>query len=119
MMSSDGIKIVMGDDGVWDMYDDTWDIIIHCTSEEEHNRAIEKLTNLRWIPCSERFPSESGDYLVWVEEVGCDVASFDIVQCAFGEWHHDALGLLECELLELEDVIAWMPLPQPYREKVE
>lgn len=31
----DELKMVMNDDGVFKEYDDTYDIIIHCTSAEE------------------------------------------------------------------------------------
>lgn len=41
MMSDDGIMIFMNEDGVFEKYDDTWDLVIHCESEEEHNEAVE------------------------------------------------------------------------------
>lgn len=61
----------------------------------------------RWIPCSERVPEDFGDYLVtkkvmwWNGEEGnlIDFAYFD------NEGFHKA-----------EDVLAWMPLPEPYEE---
>lgn len=43
---SDGIMLVFGEDGVAREYDDTWDITIHCESEEEQKAVWEKLNNL-------------------------------------------------------------------------
>ena len=46
---SDEIMLVFGEDGVAREYDDTWDITIHCESEEEQKAVIktvlEKLNN--------------------------------------------------------------------------
>lgn len=35
-MSKDVLEMYIGEDGVAHIYDDTWDVIIHCESEEEH-----------------------------------------------------------------------------------
>ena len=53
----------------------------------------------KWIPCSERCPKENGYYLTSTinKEVYCDYWSYD---------HFD----------RTEAVIAWMRLPDPYRE---
>lgn len=66
-----------------------------------------------WIPCSERLPNEDEKedeyewYLVTVKGHGLfvDVAPFD-----------DELWK---GLATHQEVIAWMPLPMPYREKSE
>ena len=42
---SDEIMLVFGEDGVAREYDDTWDITIHCESEEEQKAVLEKLKN--------------------------------------------------------------------------
>ena len=42
---SDEIMLVFGEDGVAREYDDTWDITIHCESEEEQKLVWEKLKN--------------------------------------------------------------------------
>lgn len=42
---SDEIMLVFGEDGVARKYDDTWDITIHCESEEEQKTVLEKLNN--------------------------------------------------------------------------
>lgn len=53
---SDGFMLYLDDDGVARHYDDTYDITIHCESEEERQRAIEVINSRQWIPCSERLP---------------------------------------------------------------
>lgn len=57
----------------------------------------------RWIPCNERLPEESGNYLVtamWKgrPEVDMDYWQFD---CMWDDWG--------------DEVIAWMPLPEPWK----
>ena len=37
------LKIIANDDGTFSEYDDTFDIIIHCQSEEEQNEVLAKL----------------------------------------------------------------------------
>ena len=61
----------------------------------------------QWIPCSERPPEESGDYLVTVAhhsgESWIEIDQFDNIN---GSWWH-----------YMDDVIAWMPRPKPYKRK--
>ena len=68
-----------------------------------------------WIPCSERLPDESGDYICTIpldeEETYIDVLTFHKGRFyedddEWGATYHD-------------DVLAWMPLPEPYREDGE
>ena len=42
---SDEIMLVFGEDGIAREYDDTWDVTIHCESEEEQKTVLEKLNN--------------------------------------------------------------------------
>lgn len=75
----------------------------------------------QWIPCSERLPSDSGEYLV---TVGTHDAFVDVLyygkplmpnrkvkgKCFYkadDEWG---------DIVD-DDVIAWMPLPKPYGER--
>ena len=60
-----------------------------------------------WIPCSERLPEDDGEYLVTDASGGAATVTetYFITDCD-GEGHWGAL-----------DVIAWMPLPEPYEEK--
>lgn len=55
----------------------------------------------RWVPVSERLPGNSGYYLV---TCGDDARSQEV-----DLYHH------EMNRFVMYDVIAWMPLPEPYK----
>lgn len=49
-----GIMLIIGEDGKATVYDDTYDIVIHCESQEEQDRVKQLLENIqRRTPCSE------------------------------------------------------------------
>ena len=61
----------------------------------------------QWIPCSERLPEKFGDYLVSVKRHGWNCEEYienDIAYWDDLEGFHKA-----------EEVLAWMPLPEPYK----
>ena len=79
-----------------------------------------------WIPCQERLPEEHiGFYLVTVQKrrittlnvIGCEDTVYDI---DIARWDYDRRapqrGYHWCKA---DKVIAWMPLPEPYREEGE
>ena len=74
-----------------------------------------------WIPCSEMLPNDLENVLVCFEYDKCDPLGYRIgrsqrigVGCTFeGEWAR-VDGVIN-GWREL-DVVAWQPLPQPYRE---
>lgn len=47
-MSDNGIKAIMQDNGTFKIYDDTYDITIHCESQEEQNR-VKKILNQEYV----------------------------------------------------------------------
>lgn len=71
----------------------------------------------RWIPCSERLPSEDGQYLVWaiisfVPDHVDDPSTYQGITIAgyYGNAHPiNWLGT------SVEKVLAWMPLPKPWK----
>ena len=68
----------------------------------------------RWIPCSERLPEENGQYLITVKYVHVD--GYDDIYAEHGEWTDgkwDMFCFGHCG--KVENIIAWMPLPKPYR----
>jgi hypothetical protein len=42
-MRKDTIELYQNKDGYWDIYDDTYDITIHCESEKEMNDVIQDI----------------------------------------------------------------------------
>ncbi len=67
----------------------------------------------RWIPCSERLPEEGCDVLV------CEKNYRNI----YTAYYDSAYGWITFDLCKDEcfwthlDIIAWMPLPEPYTER--
>lgn len=79
-------------------------IIAETVKEIEEN-------NNGWIPCSERLPEEYGEYLV------CN--KYGVYGLGFP--HKDKYGniYVETESEYITEVIAWQPLPEPYKAKGE
>lgn len=102
---SDVMKLVKNEDGTFSAYDDTYDITIHCETEEEQKKVIERLRATNWIPVSERLP-EDGTYITTFdgELVGQEEPFTGMCGIENGKWDEE-----DC-------VIAWMPLPEPYKE---
>lgn len=71
---------------------------------------------MKWIPCSERLPAYGESVLVtlWGEDLDVGVFDFDDRTCGlmFSANDFDIKG----EKDVLEEVDAWMPLPEPYKE---
>ena len=124
-MKNDGITLHIGDDGIARVYDDTYDITIHCESAEEQKKAMEllKLKKSNWVPVTdgdewEPTLDEDGysDYIL----LSFDNASFICI----GQYREDEEGGAfydgdDDEPLSVYGLIvnAWMQLPAPYREE--
>ena len=63
------------------------------------------------IPCKDRLPEEDGQYLVQFDYGLIDVIKYE------GGWNctRDREAGEICRRYEMEDVIAWTYLPDPYR----
>lgn len=74
--------------------------------------AIEALKAETWILCSERLPSEEHNLEGFLTTVRCYDESDVFIQVyengKFGHWDGE-------KLIPNDDVIAWMPLPEPMR----
>ena len=112
---SDGITIMQNEDGTFSTYNDTYDIVIHCETEEERKKAIERLESTNWIPVSERLPDPDKYILVSFENyVLPDIGRYEADEDGGGAFYpgdedrsYTSFGLF---------VNAWMPLPEPYKE---
>lgn len=78
----------------------------------------------QWIPCSERLPEESGRYLVTRGLNACGslwnrsyIANYSDLMGIKSKriWWQGNVGKSDFE--RLDDVLAWMPLPKPYKEE--
>ena len=114
----DGIKIIADENGLFNIYDDTYDVIIHCESEEEQNSAMETLKKVAnpWIPITDRLP-ETDDYiLISFENYTLpDIGRYEIDADGNGAFYpgDEAVSYASIGVF----VNAWMPLPQPWKEK--
>lgn len=73
-----------------------------------------------WIPCSERLPKCNGCYLVWRPHYfGGEIGMPAICYFDGQDTWHDSYGVDFTRILNKNDVIAWMPLPEPYRGEVK
>ena len=78
----------------------------------------------KWIPCSERLPEKNGRCLatrglsaaggIWNRVYICNYSDLMGLKKDKVFWQGN-VGKSDFE--ELEDVIAWMPLPEPWREE--
>ena len=59
----------------------------------------------RWIPCSERLPKDDRCVLITCEWDDVEIGWYD------GEWRSE-----HC-VYDDSDIVAWMPLPEPYAER--
>lgn len=114
---SDAMELVQNEDGTFSAYDDTYDIVIHCDTEEEQKKVIEQLST-DWIPVSERLPESTLPVLCRVKSttISC-TETYIIGSCCNGCWffQNDTVGTHSFPLSEYK-VLAWRPLPEPYKE---
>jgi hypothetical protein len=104
---TDGIMLQISDDGKATLYESTYDITIHCESEKEQREVIERLNSMNWIPCSERLPEKEVVYIITVhynDRIFITFDNFCSYKHGWKEWSN-------------QEVLAWMPLPEPYREE--
>ena len=74
-----------------------------------------------WIPVSERLPDKNGRYLITQGDARFKtiiIKYYDLGKKEFGTWHE--LPFDDEEVwISISDVIAWQPLPEPYKEEAE
>ena len=62
-----------------------------------------------WIPCEERLPSEQNQYLVSLEGYCKPMIAYFSTENKKWYWYNSTS--------EMRYVIAWQPLPQPYKKE--
>lgn len=112
---NDAMELIQNKDGTFSAYDNTYDITIHCETEEEQKKAIERLKSISWIPVSERLPDPGKYILVSFENflipmIGIYTADDDDGGTFRISDEDDSF--LEHDLY----VNAWMELPERYEE---
>lgn len=71
----------------------------------------------RWIPCSERLPENGRQVLVFARSVHFALAKYDEMREADGTYKKQWVTFDAWKpFYTIKDVIAWMPLPAPYKE---
>ena len=83
------------------------------TTANEVEKILEELPSAqpqRWIPCSERLP-EDGTWNIFT----------DGKKISIGRYKFDVISHFwpEPRWFDLEDAIAWMPLPEPWKGEEE
>lgn len=73
----------------------------------------ELMNKSRWIPVSERLPEEDGEYLVTKRAVWTGKEEVDI-----SRWYEDDIETNN-GFYKADKVIAWQPLPEPYKAEKE
>ena len=135
---SDGIMLTIGDDGEATLYDDTYDITIHCESKEEQDEVRKALENIpHWIPVTERLPENNdpvnvtyvnhnpGNYYAEVK----DKPYAATAHFHKGQWYWyscttqdllDEYGTWIPDLIDKDvEITAWCELPEPYKGVTE
>lgn len=124
---SEGLQAILNDEGVFEEYDDTYDLTIHCESAEEQEKVLKVLNRLNWIPVSEKLPEVNQRVLVTSYGRVC----YAMMISADGNSGYPVFKLQDslnekvvCETTVHSEfttsrITAWMPLPQPYKGESE
>lgn len=127
---SDGMTFVQNEDGAFSTYDDTYDVVIHCETEEEQKKVIERLESTNWISVSERLPEEHDSIFAkfkgtdnWKRGMFEKTSKYVIATVVFDdgtvlvEQAHTTDGIWRTDKKVLGGtVVAWKDYPEPYKE---
>lgn len=79
----------------------------------KRNNVIDMIYNEKWIPCSERLPETIGEYLITALS---NPHKNRIVSAGYYHSRFKEFGTYKVDgSWEKWDVIAWMPLPEPWK----
>lgn len=110
------LKLVENEEGVWELYDDSYDVTIHCETEDEMNRVINILEGNSWTPADQ--PPKPEEYVL------LSFKNFSIplvgMYCNDDDGGAYYIGDDEESCISHDIIVnAWMPLPEPYRPEKE
>lgn len=93
------------------------EVMRKATDKSEAHRMLVQLPSAQpgWIPCKTALPKEDGQYIVTIKYEHVD--GYEDIYSEHIEWvdgHWDEFGHYHCG--RVEKVLAWQPLPEPYRE---
>lgn len=130
---SDEILLIKNEDGTFSTYNDAYDLVIHCKTKDEQKEVMEHLKSTNWTPVCDRLPEfKKLDVLGSPDVYRTEKV---LVQTKRGEtfvaWCHKTVyiskkfndeyiwyanGTGGRKMKCMSKVIAWMPLPEPYKE---
>ena len=109
VIRANGLYYVPNNTPVFEMLIDAFDMAIEALKDVPD-------TNVgKWIPCSERLPGDNEPF----EVLCCDIYGNQLIAHPYKDYRSDTDYSAECEGCIMYDCIAWMPLPEPYREEQE
>lgn len=109
---SDAMELIQNEDGTFSAYDDTYDIVIHCETEEEQKKVIERLST-DWIPVNERLPEPGKDVAVLLKGFIPAIGRYEVRRDSIGTFV--VPGQIETPVEYRLPVTAWTPLPDTRR----
>ena len=112
-MDDKSILLRQREDGTWEEKPEPY-AVIECETEEDFNYIKQRLESTRWIPVEERLPEvpeeTEDDYCPEFNVMIKGAVKATALKFApDGTWFDD-FG-------QVYSVIAWMPLPEPYRKE--
>lgn len=105
-MSGEEMTLIQNPDGFLEEYDGTYDITIHCKTEEEQKKVLDMLERRQWVACTERVPEE-GEEVLACDKYGEMLIGWIREDTEFG-------FAAESDDTAMYDCVAWMPLPERY-----
>lgn len=115
----DSINLIFDEDGVAREYDDTYDITIHCESQEEQDAVLAKL-NRRWVPVDER-PPEEGERVLATHLGGLN-PNRQVIEHIYQSGQFTLGWDMDTDMKSptfgkrlMGKVVAWMSWPEPYK----
>lgn len=110
MKRAGGTRSIHNSDVKYDVYDNSFDIVLYCENEEEQKKAKEMIKNARaWIPVTERLPDDDRYIML-------SFANFSMPE--IGRYEGGVFYEGDCEEPCSKygfRVNAWMELPEKYR----